>query len=279
MSQKQIRISLAFGVGVLLFAYTNCSQPGAITVSSLTETLSPTAESVASDETVEQVISNCQKALEAGVLLTTNQNVNFDDSRTETGRNVICEFANKGQTTAAGNLEPVDGRLQSRFEQNRRLTLPPKAVICDIEMKNSLQSFRYDDVFFFSFNGYLLASNDKKAMDARLTPQTIQIRANNSVDFFQYDWLKLRTAPFENVADDYCLGAREGLGSCSWPVSEKSGAIKFDFDPALLIGISLNVPADQQTFSFAITGDNDPELDCYHEKLEFAMSVKYYIPQ
>ena len=80
------------------------------------------------------------------------------------------------------------------------------------------------------------------------------------------------------MADDYCLGSDEGLASCTWPISEKQGQIKFSFAQPLLISISANVPAENQQFSFAITGDNDRAIDCYHEKLEFTMNVKYYIP-
>ncbi len=263
-----------FGMGfVLCVSFSNCSQAGKIEL-----TTAASEKVLSSPQTVNDIITNCQKAEAAGKLLISNQVVNFEDTRVETKKNEICEFAEPGKMTGSGNLEIHDGTIQARYEQNRNLALPAGAVICDVQMQNNLQSFRYDDVFFFSFNGYLLATNDQTAVQMKLTPQSLKIEASEFTNFYKYDWAQLRTAPFKNEPDDYCLGSAEGLSSCSWPVSERQGQIKFNFAQSLLVSLSAHVPSENQTFSFVITGDNDRSLDCYHEKLEFAMNVKYYIP-
>jgi len=293
LMKKQQVIILA-GMAVLGLAFNNCSQAGSIalkasptegsnSVTSAPDNQEPDPQQpplMPPKDPVQQIIANCQQAAAAGKLMVANQNVTFDDSRVETGKNQICDFAAKGtQMTANGDLEMLNGYMQARYEQTRKLVLPDNAVICDIAMKNDLQSFRYDDVFFFSFNGYLLASNNMTEVKQRLTPSSQKLSDNEFTDIYTYDWTKLRTGTFQNQADDYCLGADQGLSSCSWPVSEQQGQIKFSFAQSLLVSMSAGRKASDQSFTFVITGDNDPSLDCYHEKLDFSMSVKYYIPQ
>lgn len=269
-------------------AYTNCGQNGEIALKSVpvestnAVTSTPTTPEVPvtiPTDPVQQILSSCQMAQNTHKLMVSSQIVTFDDTRVETQKEKICEFAmTSGYETILGNLSMNNGYLQARYEQNRKLNLPAGAVICDIQMKNDLQKFMYDDVFFFTFNGYLLASNLKSSVVRRLTAESKKLSENNFTDIYTYDWMKIRTARFENVADDYCAGAEEGLGQCSWPVTQQQGNINFSFAPSLLISMSAGRSSDNQNFSFIITGDNDPLVDCYHEKLEFAMTVKYYLP-
>jgi len=283
---KRQQVYVFIGMLVISSAYTNCGQAGHIELKSIpvSENLSagvvgtPTT-TVPSKDPVQDTIMNCRNALANNKLMVLNQKINFEDSRVETRKDKICEFAPTDAPTANGNLSMRNEYMQARYEQNRKLDLPNGPVICDIQMKNDLQSFQYDDVFLFSFNGYILATNNKLAIDEKfMVAESRKLAANNFTDLYKYDWLKLRGAFFENKAHDYCAGATEDLAQCSWPVSQEQGAIKFSFSPSLLIAMSAGRASNNQVFSFAITGDNDPESDCYHEKLEFAMTVKYYIP-
>ena len=267
------------GLFGLVVSYTNCSQVGNIQVKDAVNSVADTQQEPSSPTTVTDIIASCDKAMRAGKLLTLNQKVNFEDSRIETGKKNICEFSIGGSGTTTGNLEMAQERLQARYEQDRMLQLPANAIICNVDMQNGLQKFRYDDVFFFTLNGFLLASNDKTAVQDRLTAQSVKLSTNQFTDIYTYDWMKLRTAGFKNEADDYCAGVSEGLSSCQWPISEQQGDIKFSFSQSLLISMTAGVKSDQQKFSFVITGDDDPTLDCYHEKLEFNMIVKYFVPQ
>ena len=98
------------------------------------------------------------------------------------------------------------------------------------------------------------------------------------MSIYTYDWLSLRTLEFQNdYVDDYCLGLAQNAAECQWPLTEQSGVIQFDFNRELLIALASRAPATEQTFGFVITGDDDPDKDCYHEHLEFDMTVKYFI--
>jgi len=268
MKSVPIVISMILGAVVLMTSFNNCGQNGSISAISSDEKF---------DVFVDETLNNCAQADLVGKIQTLNQAIEFKDSRIESGKNQICNFAPTGQTTANGDLDMKEGQLRARYEQSQKLNLPANAVICDVRMTNSLSSFRYDDVFFFKFNNYILATNDKTAVNQRLAPVSRFTYQGQSADLFAYDWNLLRTAPFKNIVDDYCVGKDQGLSQCSWPVSEQAGSIKFEFNPALLIRMSAQIPSQDQTFSFAITGDNDPNLDCYHEKLMFSMTVKYYV--
>jgi len=264
---------LILGLVAMPLLFNNCSQPGELMM------LQASVTKLATDDQVQSQIRACNEALAAGKIQTLNQDVVFDDSEMEANRTVTCPFAAKGTEDALGNMDMAEGQLRARYEQERRLQVPANAILCDIKMTNDLQSFRYDDVFFLNFNGYILASNDKTAIRQRIQPESIRtVRTNAQVNIYKYHWMSLRTARFENVADDFCLGNEVGYGNCSWPVTEEDGNIKFSWDPEVFIRMSANVPANQQTFSFVTTGDDNPDIDCYHEKLKFSMSVKYFIP-
>ncbi|MFN8847576.1 MAG: hypothetical protein ACK5W9_12070 [Bdellovibrionales bacterium] len=254
---------------LLSLLFTNCGQPGAIS--------KPLAQAeVITEVVIDEVIQNCNQARSSGQLKVHQELVRFEDTKVESGRNQVCQFA-PSNTEVNGNLPMKEGVLRARYDQSHQLKLPKGAVICDVKMTNSLQSFRYDDNFFFTLNGFLLASNNKTAVQKGLVPGNLQF-ANKNIPVFKYDWLGVRDQSFKNVADDYCLGGDQSEATCQWPVTEKQGSIRFEFSQALLVAMSLGTPSDQQTFGFSITGDNDPNIDCYHERLDFSMSVDYYIP-
>ncbi len=227
---------------------------------------------VIDNEVIEEVQASCESARKAGKLLQSNQQIAFADTRIETGRAEICEFSRNG------NLETKNTRMQARYEQQQKLQLPNNAVICDLDMQTDLQRFQYDDVFVFNYNNFILATNNKTALLDTTPPEgKLFLGAGTEVPVYKYDWLKLRGAGFENVADDFCLGDDQNLATCSWPISEQSGNIVFSFDEKILIALGLTANSNNQTFSFVITGDDDPQKDCYHEELAFDMNVTYYV--
>lgn len=223
------------------------------------------------DDDVIQVKTDCDNAKKTNKLMTLNQKIVFDDTKVESGRSQVCEFG------INQNLNMLDAYMQARYEQYRNLNLPANAVVCDLNMTTPLQQFKYDDVFVFTFNGRILATNNKTALYQTTPERSLNIQNAGPVSIYRYDWLSLRTKRFENVADDYCLGKSQGAASCQWPITEQNGNIQFDFDQQLLIALGLFSASNQQQFGFVITGDNDPSVDCYHERLEFDMNVQYYI--
>jgi hypothetical protein len=223
------------------------------------------------EQQVTQTKINCDNARQKNQLRLLNQKIVFADTEIETGRSQVCLF-NTGL-----NLGMRNEHMQARYEQYQKLNLPANAVVCDLNMSTPLQRFKYDDVFVFTFNNRILATNNKNALFQTTPENTISIMNAGNVSIYNYNWLSLREKTFRNVADDYCLGQNQGAASCRWPVTEQTGQIQFDFDEQLLIALGLRAPSDQQTFGFIITGDDNPEIDCYHERLEFDMNVEYYI--
>jgi hypothetical protein len=111
----------------------------------------------------------------------------------------------------------------------------------------------------------------------RLLPQAQPLSGNGMLDFYSYDWLALRGAGFENHVDDYCLGGDAGISSCKFPVTEQAGEISLRFAPEILTRIGLEAFDAPQSLSFVITGDDDPKLDCYHQRLDMDVRMTYYI--
>ncbi|MFN8790209.1 MAG: hypothetical protein ACK5Y2_01985 [Bdellovibrionales bacterium] len=253
----------------LAVAFTNCGQPGSVS--------KIVAQEAAVDgDVVDVVLKNCAQARASGAIRVHQQLVRFEDTKVESGRARVCEFAPAGQEVN-GNLDQRNSYLRARYDQSVTLTVPAGAVICDVRMTNNLQSFRYDDNFFFTLNGFLLASNNRTAVQNGLQAGVLQYN-NKNVPIYRYSWLGVRDQRFENVADDYCLGVAQNEATCRWPVTEQPGSIQFQFSPALLVAMTAGTPSNQQVFGFTITGDNDPDLDCYHQRLDFSMAVDYYIP-
>lgn len=248
-------------VGVALL-FNNCAEA----------VFSSTGAKLAPPDVIKNVIDSCNKAEAAGQLVTAQQKIVLDDTGVESGRpGNICQFG------VDDNLTMKEGELRARYTQTRSLSLPAGAVLCDVDMNSQVQNFRYDDVFFLSFNGHLLATNDKTASD-RLSAQNLFLPiSKRSISVYEYDWLKVRTAPFQNQnRDDYCIGLVDGLSNCAWPLTEQSGKIQLDFSQEALVAMSAGQPT--QTLQFAITGDNNPDIDCYHQRLELDATVKYFIP-
>lgn len=280
--KTQMSLLLAAAVGAILLGFNNCSGVGFTATSDSTQkglgTPDPGDPGTPStplppgpDPRVPQIVKNCNDAVAAGTIKTLTQNIDFNDTKLETGRSQVCQF-NTGD-----NLSMLDSHMRARYEQTRTLNLPANAVICDVQMTTAQQKFSYDDILFLTFNGVIMGSNNKSAITSKLSvDSSAQLSNGKLVPLYKYDWLGLRDASFANVADDYCLGADQKAGTCQWPVTEMTGNIIFEWDPSLLITLALRQPANQQTFGMVITGDNDPSSDCYHQDLQFSMQVRYY---
>lgn len=266
-------------------AFNNCSHvdfaQGDAKASSDDEIISGTP--VTPDPTqpsVDDAIANCAQAAASNKLQSKSTTISFADTKIESGRSNVCVFAVAPQTeTSDGNLTMLDSYLRSRYEQSQKLDLPANAVICDVQMSTNKQSFKYDDVFYLTFNDRVIASDLQRSMSS-LKYNVLNV-AGKQMPLYKYQWVDgVRGVSFAGVndtANDYCLGSDQGLASCSWPLSQKAGTIKFDFDQDLLIAIGVTASSDNQRFGFIMTGDNDPSSDCYHEALSFDTTVKYYL--
>lgn len=261
---------LLSGLCALFFAFNNCSEVNFTQLPSV-----PNESPLAQPVTVDEIITGCESAQKAGKLLTQTSLIVFEDTGIESGRpKNVCEF---GQ---GDNLAAKNGVLTAQYVQTQDFVLPAGSVLCDLDMKTSKQSFKYDDMFFFTMNGYLLASNMKSAVETGLVPMPAELpRSKEIVGVYPFNWLGVRGKAFQNnVRDDYCLGFQNKQSMCQWPLTEQAGDILFDFSPELLITLSAGRSDPSQQFGFVITGDNDPASDCYHERLEFEMIGQYFIP-
>lgn len=216
---------------------------------------------------IQNVVDNCASLASAGQLHTHQQQIIFNDSKQETGRNEVCQF---GQ---GHNLAKRDGYLQAEYTQKRDLTLPANAVICDMRFSSPQQSLVYDDMFYLQFNGYVIASNHQRSM-GNLQVEPIDI-LGQSISLTKFEWLNVREESFTNAHVDYCLGQDKGLSSCHWPQTQQTGTLSLSFSNQLMIHLGLRAPASQQ-FALTVTGDNDPSSDCYHSEIKFNVEVKYF---
>lgn len=227
--------------------------------------------------------------------------INFADTRVEYNRinkldsenKRVCEFATdklydsikNGVKEYRGNLDMDDNFVRARYTQNRLFSLPEGAVLCDMSIESKVQSFYYDDMFYISYNGVIIASNHRDEFISRLqgsykTNIKLTSQTNTFINFYTYNWLAIRGVSFDSdkTDNDYCIGKDELGSNCSWPKTEKEGTIMFNLASELLIRMFSLKSTTQQTLQFVITGDNNPTDDCYHENLDLNLEIQYYIP-
>lgn len=220
----------------------------------------------------DSIAKKCKKLKNSGALRSLTKTIRFDDTKQESGRTQVCLF------NQDGNLGKKNDFQQARYEQYRSFELPENAELCDLTMEMDRQSLKYDDMFYMSFNGVVIASNagnDVKGLDTYpLNVSSEQVL----VPGYSYEWEKIVGSPFNNNGGtDYCLGSEQDLAECQWPKTEKNGDFIFNYHPELLIALGAKSNDHKHELMFAITGDNDPNIDCYHEDIEFELKATYYI--
>lgn len=207
------------------------------------------------------LLTSCAQAAAANAVQSAIQNVSFP-ATTGTG----CAWG------LNENLGRGSGRLRARTEQVVPLHLPAGAVLCEMSISSSEGTIRYDDLFFLTFNGYVIAANSAQGVSA-MDKETVSAGAR-SVDIHKYDWLRYRNISAAQA--NYCAGESQGISSCSWPSSERSGAFHLRYNPELVRRISEKTAQWQQKFAFVVTGDDDGS-DCQHTGLNLNVAVKYFI--
>lgn len=172
------------------------------------------------------------------------------------------------------NAPPTEGLISARIEQRFDLALPPNAVICDLafsyggESAEQGLSMRYDDQFFFTFGGALLASSDVALVELLPKQGVLPV----------YDWPSVLGAElnFFDDAKPWCLGAAEGLASCEIPVAEEEGLLRLDFSQSVINELSYRaIVEDRLDFGFVTMGDND-DTDCSHDPVRFTIEVPFF---
>lgn len=172
-----------------------------------------------------------------------------------------------------GNLDPSQGIVTARLEQTDSLELPDDAVICDVTFDfegitgGEGTPMVYDDNFFFTFNGVVLA--------ASYGPMVESLPSDDI--YYTYDWEALAGTGFEfdDRVPTYCLGEDEGLSVCEIPPPETNGVMSLQFDSGVVNELAFRaIEAGAYDFTFVTIGDND-DTDCYHEDFAFTVEIPY----
>lgn len=175
-----------------------------------------------------------------------------------------------------GNLEMAQGVVTARAEQHLGLPLPEGAVVCDLALDFEVdpgfeQVIYYDDNMFLAFNDVVLAASYGPMVDA-LPRDGL---------FSTWDWGALAGTPFgfDPATPTYCLGAAEGLSDCDIPPPETNGPVALAFDPSLVSQLSFRaLQSGTFDYSFVTIGDNDPDVDCYHDAFTIEVAATWVAP-
>ncbi len=165
-----------------------------------------------------------------------------------------------------GNLDPEQGEVSARVEERVALDLGGGAL-CEMALAFEEQTLAFDDAFLLTFGDVILASS--------YAPMIEVFEADGL--FRLYDWSRLAGYAYDYwESDTYCLGAREGLATCTVPFAETPGPIALDFEDSLLRALVGRAQATgASSFGFVTVGDDDPDADCSHSALSFAVDVTY----
>lgn len=249
--------------------FNNCS---GVEFSSLEDT-----NSVLGDVTVVEIIKTCDQVASTSSLKTFQASINFADTKVESGRQKVCPYK-PGQATddlpdASGNYTEKNNYLRARYEQYKTVSLPANAVVCGVEVSAPEQVFQYDDMIYLTYNDYILASSLNRSLAT--SESLFYDDIGGGMTLYKYNWDDVANTDFAGVnetADDYCAGSDNGYGACDWPLSQQLGSITMNYNPEVLVPIS--ALSNNQKFGFIVTGDDDPDSDCYHENLD--LDVKFY---
>jgi hypothetical protein len=187
--------------------------------------------------------------------------VHFADPKNLADPKQTCQFDKNG------NLAHREAHFQARVEQSVEFDLPSGSTICSMEFSFPTQQFVFDDYFFLTFDGSVLAAS-----------HPVQSILPRKSEIMQYSWKEMSGKKWPAGVDTvvYCLGKESNQASCEWPNTERVGQIRMRFDPDILQRVTaLNSGRTRHQFKFITTGDNDPEIDCQHSPVSFQVKVRY----
>lgn len=235
-----------------------------------------------------EIISNCEAAAASGQIYVSTSTLTFDDTRAEAGNpRVICDYGNNGNHLREDYPGQGNNFMVARYEQVRTLNLPVNAELCDFDLKvvttegsGDSQKLYYDDMFYLTMNDVVLASSHKDSLPNLISTAATIGQNYTGVQIYLYNWSRLVGKHFDNDNDkDYALGYDQGLTQFNWPKTQKTGSFTLDFNKEILIHAGARSANSSHQFRFAITGDNDAEIDCYHSEFQFEIKAKYYLKQ
>lgn len=266
--------------------------------------------------TEKKVVDLCLDARQKGRLATVTKQIEFkgnreiesfrdatytsyDGSITATRREavfaepipVICPWkegsADDNTPDASGNFTRKNEFLRTRIEKYDQISLPDSnGVLCEIDISGDNQAFSHDDVFYITFDNYVLATSLKRSLKNEPT-----ILTNNGISLalHQYDWLSFANTQFGGnggdggplgialVPDNYCLGEDVGVGNCEIPVTDTAAPLRMSFGPEAVAVAAVDVRGAHQV-GLIVTGD-DNDRDCFHTDLKVDVTLRYALPE
>jgi hypothetical protein len=194
-------------------------------------------------------------------------------------------FANSTRNNACTwDRDQIEGVISGRREEKVLIELDPKAIMCDMKLgmaqtqagMSEAQDFWFDDEVLLAFNGVILGASynfySDKTQSQSFDPQS---------SFLHYDWnqLKKERSYGHMKQPKYCIGSKPGEGDCYFPATEKDGAVFFPTLSEPLLNQLSAFSSDKNKFEmmFVTVGDNNPEVDCRHKRLEMSAEIEYVI--
>jgi hypothetical protein len=237
-----------------------------------TSTPSPTATPTATVVPVVEAMERCKEAVVNNTLRKDTVEVNFPTpSISEVNGQYRCSWKN--------DSELWNEHYTSYSEQNVSFSIPAGAKLCDMKFIVEKQSFKYDDHFVFSFDGFILASNSMGLMS--YLPDSTSFKLNDmTLNAKLFKWEYLLNKQWGDYGDQlsnfYCFAKDVPGVSCSWPITDTEGTISMEYPQGVLLQMANQISnATTHEFSFRTTGDNDKSSDCSHSPLKFQIEVSY----
>ncbi len=201
------------------------------------------------DPGTQIIASTCEAAQAAGTLRELSTPLAFPDP----GR--ACAW------NTDGNLGRRDQYHQGRIQQSIAIDLPAGSTLCHVRFDFQRQAFRFDDHFWLTFNGVILAAsinyNDRFGKTNGLTI---------------FDWGKIVGTNWDDNREGvHCLAG----AACDWPRTDTEGTISMNFRTGTYYAVTARDRArTRHEFSFITVGDNDG-TDCQHRPVNLNATLQY----
>ena len=159
-----------------------------------------------------------------------------------------------------GNIDHINGAVTARIEQEVPFNLPVQASLCSLSILGVTPNFYYDDHLMLLLNQVPLIGSLNFAS---------QFEVVNGLP--RYDWSRIVGQRHNQLGDQAtCLA---GATTCVIPGTQTNGMLDLAFDEMTNLLLSRTSLTNEHLFTLVVTGDNDPDVDCFHSG--FTMQITY----
>lgn len=167
---------------------------------------------------------------------------------------------------AGDNETRQDGFFRARAEQVARVPLPPRSVLCGLQISAAREDLVFDDELIVAFADVVLV----QSFDPGAPPA-----ADDGLLRYRWEDLLYRPLPARPTTP-YCLDA---AGSCALPDSEERGrlALSLGGETGTALG-ELAIREGRAALTVVTTGDNNADTDCRHTPFDLDVTVEVVQP-